>query len=86
MLGKLKQMNELRNIQKKLKKESVEVEKNGVRVLINGAMEIQNIVLSEELDKKAQEDTLIKCINDAMRQMQMKMAKAMGGLGGLLGG
>ena len=85
MLDKLKQLNELRNLQKELKKEMVEIEKDGTKVLINGNMEIQNITLNSELDKPDQEKVLVKCINDAVKQMQMKMAKMMQGMGGMFG-
>lgn len=77
MLDKLKQLKELKKMQDELAKEMVEVEKQGTKVVINGKMEIEEIVLNSELQKEEQEKILKSCINDAMYQMKIKMAQKM---------
>ena len=41
MFDKLKKLNELKKIQSELGQEKMEVEKNGIKVTINGKMEIE---------------------------------------------
>ncbi len=77
MLDKLKKVNELRKLKNSLKDEVSEVEKDGVRVKVNGQMQIQEVEISPELTKKKQEEALEACINDALQKVQMKAAKKM---------
>lgn len=77
MFDKLKKVNQLRKIKNSLKKESSEVEKDGVKVKVNGEMKIQEVEISSNLTKKKQEETLVSCINDALQKMQMKAARKM---------
>lgn len=77
MLDKLKQLKELKKMQDEFAKEMVEVEKQGTKVVINGKMEIEEIILNPELQKEEQEKILKDCINDAMHQMKIKMAQKM---------
>ncbi len=80
MFDKLKKVNELRKLKNSLKDEYSEVEKNGVRVKVNGQMQIEEVEISPELTKKKQEDTLAVCINDALQKVQMKAAQKMSDL------
>ena len=73
MLDKLKQLKELKKMQNELAKEMVEVEKQDTKVVINGKMEIEEIVLNSELQKEEQQKILKDCINDAMYQMKIKI-------------
>ncbi len=77
MLDKFKKINELRKLQNALKDETSEVEKEGVKVKVNGHMEIQEVTISPQLTKKKQEDVLVECINDAIGRVQMKAAQKM---------
>jgi DNA-binding protein YbaB len=83
MFDKLKQLKELRDLQKSIAKETLEVEKEGVKVRLNGNIEFEYIELNGGLEKEKQERVLRDCINDAVKQMQMKLAKRMGQLSGL---
>ena len=87
MFDQLKQLKQLKDIQDQLKKERMEEEKNGVRVVINGKMEIEEISLNPDLDKERQEKALKECINDAMHKIQMNLAQKMSkmGIGGNFG-
>ncbi len=75
MFDKLKQVNQLRKIKNALKDEFSEVEKDGVRVKVNGQMQIKEVEISPKLTKKRQEDALVECINDALGRVQMKAAQ-----------
>lgn len=84
-LGDLKKMrDQAMEIQKQLQQEEVEVEKNGVRVLITGDQKIK------ELESNGKSDSDIKeAINEAIKKSQeiaaRKLSQMGGGLGGLLG-
>jgi len=77
MFDKLKQLNDLKKIQGELENEEAEFEKNGVKVVINGKMQIKEISLNEELNKEEQEETIKDCVNEAMKKMQMAAAQKM---------
>lgn len=77
MFEKLKQLKELKQLRDSLSQEKVEVEKNGVKVAINGNMEILGIQLNPDLKKADQERTLQDCLNEALRKVQMTVAQKM---------
>lgn len=89
MFNKLKQFKDLRNqaktIQNALSGENITVEKNGIKVVINGNMEITQINIEKELDKKNLEKTLIDCVNEAIKKTQRLMAKKIQEMGGIQG-
>ena len=82
MFDKLKQIKKLRDLQKELGKEVLEVERDGTKVTLNGHIEVESIQLNAGLEKDRQEKVLKDCINDAVRKMQMKLAQKMGSIGG----
>lgn len=77
MFDKIKQMNKLRELQKQLKEEKAEAEKDGVKVVANGKMEIEEIFFNPALDNKRQEKAVRNAINDALRKVQISAAKKM---------
>lgn len=85
-LGELKKMrDQAMQIQKALQAEEVEVEKNGVRIVISGDQKIKS------LESNGRSDNEIKdAVNEAVKKSQEIAAKKLsqmgGGLGGLLGG
>ena len=81
MFDKLKQIKKLREIQKSLGKERADVEKSGIRVTINGNIEIEDIRLNPELDIDKQAKILKDCINDAVKKMQYVVAQKMSQFG-----
>ena len=85
-LGELKKMrDEAMRIQRELGQEMIEVEKNGVRVVISGDQKIQTL----ETNGRSDED-IKEAVNEAVKKAQeiaaRKLAQMSGGLGGLLGG
>jgi len=91
MLNPLKQLGDLKKmrdqameIQKQLAQEEVNVEKNGVHIVITGDQRIKS------LESNGKSDNDIKdAINEAIKKSQevaaRKLASMGGGLGGLLG-
>ena len=77
MFDKLKQLNELKKMKGVLEKERKEIEKEGVRVVVNGKMEIEDIILNPELDHETQARIVKECINSAMKEIQVEAAKKM---------
>lgn len=73
-LKKLKQLNDLKN---SLQYEKSAVEKKGIRVVVNGKMEIEEIKLNFELSQERQEKIIKDCVNEAMKNVQFAAAKKM---------
>lgn len=89
MFSKLKQFRDLRSqaktIQDILAQEVITEEKNGVKIVMNGNMEITAVTLNSGLDKAAQESAVKNCFNDAVKKAQRLMAKKMQEMGGIPG-
>ncbi len=75
MFEKLKQLSEMRKIQEQLSKERVEVEKEGIRVVLNGRMEVEEVVLNAEMPREREEKILKDCLNEASKKIQLLLAK-----------
>lgn len=82
MFDKIKKLKKIKDLQNSLKKEKVEKENNGIKVIVNGQLQIQDIKLNPDLDSKKQQEALKNLINSAMQEMQMKAAKKMQGMQG----
>jgi hypothetical protein len=85
-LGKLKQMrDEAMRIQKELAQEKLEMEEDGIKVVITGDQKLQII----EIDG-VPNGRVVEVVNKAIKKSQETAAKKLqsmsGGLGGLLGG
>ncbi len=87
MFNKLKQFKELRDkakrMQNALSQESITCERGGVKVVMNGNMEISSITINENLAKESLEGILADCINETIKKTQKIMAQKMQELGGL---
>ncbi len=77
MWDQLKQAKQLYKLQSELKKEKVEDEDNGVKVVVNGKMEVEEVILNPDLELSAQEKAVKKCINGAMQKIQQIAAQKM---------
>ncbi|MFA6410493.1 MAG: YbaB/EbfC family nucleoid-associated protein [Candidatus Buchananbacteria bacterium] len=80
MLDKLKQLGQLKSIQDSLKAEKYEVEKNGVKVVINGSLMIKEIVLSPDFSVTNGCEIIKDCINEAITKAQRSMAQKLAGM------
>lgn len=77
MFDKLKQLKQLKELKDSISKEKAEVEEKGIKIIVNGKMEIEEIQLNPGLDKEEQEEVLRECINEAIKRVQMAVAKKM---------
>jgi DNA-binding protein YbaB len=82
LFNKLKQLKQLKDLQDSLGKEVTEAEKDGVKVTINGKFEVQSVTLNPALEKEKQEKILKECVNDAIKKVQMAVAKKMSSMPG----
>lgn len=89
MFNKLKQFKDLRSqaktMQNALAQETITEERNGVKVVLNGNMEVLELKLSDNLPKNSQEENLKICFNDALKRAQRIMAKKLQDMGGIPG-
>lgn len=77
MFENLKKLKQLKEIQNSLAQEKIEIQKEGIKVIMNGKMEIEEIQLNPQLDYSRQSEVLKKCINEAFKKMQILAAQKM---------
>lgn len=72
-------------MQKQLQAEVIEVDENGIRVVMTGDQKVETITIDGKYEER-----LVKVLNDAIKKSQQVAAKKLqemsGGLKGLLGG
>ena len=84
MFNKLKDLAEMKKqagqMQGMLAGERIEVENNGIKIVMDGNMQILEVKINPELDKESQEKYLKENFNQAIQKVQRLMAeKMMGG-------
>ena len=78
MLDKLKQMGQLKSLQDEMKSQRFEAEKDGVKVIVNGSLMVEEIILEgPDVDGVVVKD----CVNQAIKNAQQAMAQKMMGMG-----
>lgn len=89
MFNKLKQLKDLRSqaktMQNALAGEKIEVEKNGIKLSMNGNMEVTDLKINNDLSKEEIARTSKDLFNDAIKKTQRIMAKKMQEMGGFPG-
>ena len=80
MFDKLKQLAQLREMEGKMKEERATIEKDGIKVTVNGKFEIEEIILNSEISLEEQQRILKDCINEANRKVQFAMAQKFAGM------
>ncbi len=89
MFNKLKQFKDLRSrakvLQNALSNETVVIEKSGVKIVMNGNMEITQLTINEGLAKESLEGILTEAINEAIGKTQRIMAQKVQQMGGIQG-
>ena len=89
MFNKLKQFKDLRSqaktMQDALSGESVTIEKKGIKMIMNGNMEITELTIPEELSKQDISKYMKETVNDGIKKVQKLMATKMQEMGGLSG-
>jgi len=82
MFDQLKNLGKMREIQNILSKERVTVERDGIKVTVNGKMEMEEIILSPDMEKGKQERILKDCINEAVKKIQFSATQKMSQMDG----
>jgi DNA-binding protein YbaB len=81
MFGNIKDLVQMQSrakeIQKRLAEETVTAEKNGVKIIMNGNQEVLSVEITSELIKENLENNLRDAFNDAVKKVQILMAKQM---------
>ena len=77
MFDQLKQLAQLKKIKDSLEKERKEVEREGIRVVVNGKMAVEEIKLNPQMEIERQGEIVRQLINDAFLQIQQEVAKKM---------
>ncbi len=87
MFNKLKQFKDLRSraktLQNALAQESVEYEKSGVKVTMNGNMEITSLTINSDVARDRLQGILTDAINETIKRAQKVMAKKVQEMGGM---
>lgn len=88
-LQQLKKLKQLRDqameMQKVLQRESITVEENGVKVVMRGDQQIQELIIEGE-DRKKVVEAVNKALKESQKIAARKLQEMGGGLSGLLGG
>lgn len=89
MFNKLKMIKDLRSqaktMQSALSTESITIEKNGIKLVMNGNMEVTSLTIDKEINLNSLEGGMKDCINEAIKKVQKVMAQKMQEMGGLPG-
>ena len=89
MFNKLKQFKDLRSTAKQMQNmmaaESVTIDKSGVKITMNGNMEITEIKIAGEIATNSLEGIIKNNVNDALKKTQKLMAEKMQEMGGFPG-
>jgi DNA-binding protein YbaB len=80
MFDKFKQLAQLKGLQNEIAKERFEVEENGIKVVVNGAMSVEEISLNANLSADKQGDLVKKCVNSALKKAQFAAAQKIAGM------
>ncbi|MBD3247766.1 hypothetical protein GF382_00565 [Candidatus Falkowbacteria bacterium] len=89
MFNKLKQFKDLRdkakNLQSSLADETTTVEKKGVRVVMDGNMNISTVEIEGDLSKEELAKVFAEATNEAIKKTQKNMAIKVQQMGGFPG-
>ncbi|MEF8846878.1 MAG: YbaB/EbfC family nucleoid-associated protein [Candidatus Paceibacterota bacterium] len=77
MFDKLKQMKQLRDLKSSMEKEDATVEKQGVKVTVNGSMKVKSVELNSDLSLDEQQSLVKQCVNEAFQKVQQRVAQKM---------
>lgn len=80
MFDKMKQMKQMRDIQKAMQAERIEAEREGVRVVMDGSFDVQEIKLNPELETDRQEKLIKEVLAEARQKVQKQLAAKFGGM------
>ena len=89
MFSKLKQIRDLRSqaktMQNALAQESATAERGGIKIVMDGNMNVTALTIAENLTREQIQSDLPRVINDVIKNVQKIMAKKMQDMGGIPG-
>ena len=89
MFEKLKQLKDLRDkakqLQNALSGETITADKGGIKITMDGNMNVSSVVLEKEMTKDEVEKKMPEAINETIKKTQRVMAEKMRAMGGLPG-
>ena len=77
MFDQFKELAKLRELQKQIQNQRVEMEREGVKVVINGSMKIDHLVLNPDLDAEKQAQIIRDLVNEGIEKLQKSIAQIM---------
>lgn len=80
MFDQLKQLAKFKAIQDAVKKEKFESSREWVKVVINGDLTLEEIILNPALTIDQQTQMVKACFNEALKKAQMGVAQKLAGL------
>jgi DNA-binding protein YbaB len=80
MFDKVKQMRELQKMQGEAKAENFQAESRGVRVTVNGTLQIEAVSVPEELAAQEVQEAVKDATNQALKSAQIAMAQKFSGM------
>jgi DNA-binding protein YbaB len=89
MFEKLKQLKDLRDKAKQLQNvlgaETITADKNGIKITMDGNMNVSAVILEKEMSKDEIGKKMPDAINESIKKAQRVMAEKMRAMGGLPG-
>lgn len=80
MFDKFKDMAKLKKLQDEVKSQKFTAEKDGVKIVINGSFQVEEVVLNPDLDNNTQASLVKDLVNDANKSAQQAMASKLQGM------
>lgn len=74
MFESFKQLKQLKELQSVIQKEEVTAERDGVRIVMNGAFEIKEVAIRADLAGSKLETAVRDAFNDAVKKAQQAIA------------
>jgi len=81
MFDKLKKLKDVARLNNILAKEKETVEDEGIRLTLNGKLEIEEIKLNPDLGVEKEEEVLKRVFNQAIKKIQLNVARKMSHMG-----
>ena len=77
MFDQFKKLKQLKDLQDSVKKEKETVERSGIKVVMNGNFDVEEIKLNGDLGIEEQERILKECLKEAKENIQRKITKTL---------
>lgn len=74
MFESFKQLKQLKELQSAIQKEEVTVERDGIRIVMNGAFEVREVTIPEGLLGSKLESAMKDVFNEAVKKAQQAIA------------